>query len=106
MIVVVGRVSTDPEKRARLIEVAHRVASASRAEGGCVDYRVFEDTERPNQFVFVEEWEDEEALQQHFRTSHIAAFMQAILDTIVGPPDVRFHQIESTRDLSQVGATG
>jgi len=104
MIVVVGRVHTDPEKRAQLLEVAHKVASASREEGGCVDYRVFEDTEQPNNFVFVEEWKDEDALQQHFGTPHIAEFMQAILATIVAPPDVRFHEIASTRDLSQVGA--
>ncbi len=104
MIVVVGRAQTDPEKRAQLLEVAHKVASASRQEEGCVEYRVFEDTEQPNNFLFIEEWKDEDALQQHFATSHIAEFMQAILGTIVAPPDVRFHEIASTRDLSQVGA--
>ena len=104
MIVVVGRVSTDPEKRDQLVEVARRVASASNEEAGCISYRIFEDIERPNEFVFVEEWEGEEALQEHFRTSHIAEFMQAVPGVIAAPPDVRFHQIESTRDLSQVGA--
>ncbi len=105
MIVVVGRVTTDPSKRAQLIEVAQKVAAASREEAGCIDYRVFEDTEQPNRFVFVEEWQDEEALQQHFRTPHIAEFMGAITATITAPPDVRFHEIASTRDLSQVGAS-
>ncbi|HTY97723.1 MAG TPA: putative quinol monooxygenase [Solirubrobacteraceae bacterium] len=104
MIVVVGRVCTDAEKRAQMLEVAHKVATASREEEGCVDYRVFEDTEQPNNFVFVEEWKDEDALQQHFATPHIAEFMQAVMGTIVAPPDVRFHEIASTRDLSQVGA--
>ena len=105
MIVVVGRVITDPSKRAQLIEVAQKVAAASREEAGCIDYRVFEDTEQPNRFVFVEEWEGEEALQKHFRTSHIAEFMQAIQATITAPPDVKFHHVESTRDLSEVGGT-
>lgn len=105
MIVVVGRVSTDPAKRAQLIEVAQKVAAASREEAGCISYRVFEDTEQPNHFVFVEEWAGEDALQQHFRTPHIAEFMQAIPGTIVAPPDVKFHQIATTRDLSEVGAT-
>ena len=105
MIVVVGRVSTDPSKRAQLIEVAQKVAAASREEAGCISYRVFEDTEQPNHFVFVEEWEGKDALQQHFGTPHIAEFMQAIPGTIVAPPDVKFHQIATTRDLSEVGAT-
>lgn len=104
MIVVIGRVVTDAAKRAELIEVAQGVAAASREEAGCAGYRFYEDTERPDHFVFVEEWESEEALQRHFRTPHIAAFMKAIPATIVAAPDVTFHQVASSRDLSQVAA--
>jgi quinol monooxygenase YgiN len=104
MIVVVGRVVTDAVKRAQLLEVAHEVAAASRAEAGCISYRIYEDTERPNEFVFVEEWEGEGALQQHFGTPHIASFMRAIQATITAPPDVKFHAIAGTRDLSEVSA--
>jgi quinol monooxygenase YgiN len=60
--------------------------------------------EQPNDFLCVEEWEGEEALQQHFRTAHIAEFMQAIAATIVAAPDVKFHQIAGSRDLSEMGA--
>ena len=102
MIVVVGRVQSDPEKRDALIRIGQAVAKASREEPGCITYRVYEDTERPNEFVFVEEWESSEALQRHFATSHIAEFMQTITATLVAPPDVRFHTIESTMDLADV----
>jgi quinol monooxygenase YgiN len=104
MIVVVGRVKTDAEKRAALIEIAQTVAAASRAEQGCVSYRVYEDTELEGDFVFVEEWEDDAALERHFATPHIAAFMQAIPTAIVAQPDVRFHTIASSKDLSEVAA--
>ncbi len=63
MIVVVGRVRTDAQRRARLIEIGQRVAQASRAEPGCISYRLHEDTEVENDFVFVEEWQDDDALQ-------------------------------------------
>jgi quinol monooxygenase YgiN len=102
MIVVVGRVRTDDEKRERMLEVAQTVARASRAEAGCINYRVYEDTEEPNDFVFVEEWADDTALQAHFGTPHIAQFMGAITEAIVGPPDVNFHQIASSRSLADV----
>ncbi|HEX3511006.1 MAG TPA: putative quinol monooxygenase [Solirubrobacteraceae bacterium] len=104
MIVVVGRVRTDADKRAAMIEIGQTVARASRAEAGCIGYRLYEDTETPDDFVFVEEWQDDAALQEHFRTPHIAAFMASILDAIVGAPDVRFHEVASTRDLSNVTA--
>ena len=104
MIVVVGRVTSDGEKRDALIEVAQTVARASRAEAGCVSYRFYEDTELPNEFVFVEEWADQAALDRHFATDHISAFMRAIPATITSPPDVKFHTIESSLDLAQASA--
>ncbi len=104
MIVVVGRVTSDGEKRDALIEVAQAVARASRAEDGCVSYRFYEDTELGNEFVFVEEWADQQALDRHFATDHIAVFMRSIPATITSPPDVKFHTIASSVDLAQVSA--
>jgi quinol monooxygenase YgiN len=102
MIVVVGRVRTDAAKREALVRVGQAVAAASRAESGCISYRLYEDTEIENEFVFVEEWESNEVLQRHFATPHIREFMQAIPATIVAPPDVKFHTIASTMDLADV----
>jgi len=104
MIVVIGRVRTDASKRDELVRIGQAVAAASRAEAGCIGYRLYEDTEVENDFVFVEEWESMEVLQEHFSTPHVAEFMQAIPATIVAPPDVKFHTIESSMDLADVGA--
>ena len=41
MIVVVGRVQSDPEKRDALIRIGQAVAKASREEPGCISYRVY-----------------------------------------------------------------
>ena len=57
---------------------------------------------RAPEFVFVEEWEDSGALQQHFASSHVREFMQAIPATVTAPPDVKFHTIASTMDLADV----
>ena len=104
MIVVIGRVRTDGERRAELIRIGQRVAAASRQEPGCLGYQLCQDTEAEDSFVFVEEWESEQALQEHFATTHIAEFMASIRSTLVAPPEVTFHTIESSRDLSEVGA--
>jgi quinol monooxygenase YgiN len=104
MVVVVGRVQTDADKREALIRVGQTVAAASRQEPGCISYRLYEDTEIENEFVFVEEWESSEALQQHFATAHVGEFLEAIPGTLVAPPDVKFHTIASSMDLSEVTA--
>jgi len=102
MIVVVGRVRTDADKREALVRVGQDVAAASRAEAGCIGYRLYEDTETENHFLFVEEWESNEALQLHFATSHIRDFMRAIPATLVAPPEVKFHTVASSMDLADV----
>ena len=104
MIVVVGRVRTNADKRGRLLEVGQTVAAASRRETGCISYRLYEDSENENDFVFVEEWESGEALREHFGTPHIAQFMRDVPEALVAPPDVKFHTIESSQDLSDVSA--
>ena len=102
MIVVVGRVRTDAERRASLIELGQKVAAASRAEAGCISYRLYQDTESADELVFIEEWESREALERHFATAHIAAFMSGVGTALVAPPDVKFHDIASSRDLTNV----
>jgi quinol monooxygenase YgiN len=102
MIVVLGRVRTDRARREALLEVGQAVAAASRAEEGCISYRLYEDTEIPNEFVFVEEWKDEEALTRHFQTAHVRDFMRGIGAMILSPPDVKFHTVASSRDLADV----
>jgi quinol monooxygenase YgiN len=78
------------------------VAQASRAEAGCINYRLYEDTETANDFVFIEEWESEAALQAHFTTAHVAELMRTLPETVVAPPEVSFHTVERTRDLTTV----
>lgn len=102
MIVVIGRVRTDADRRDQLVRIGQAVAQASRAEPGCISYRLYEDSEIENDFVFVEEWESDEALRRHFATPHIAEFMTAIPTTIIAPPDVKFHTIGSSLDLADV----
>ena len=102
MIVVVGRVQTSQDRRDELIKLGQRVAQASRDEAGCIGYRLYENTEQANEFVVVEEWDSEEALQRHFATAHIAAFMAAFPATLSAQPDVQFHTIAETRTLADV----
>ncbi len=102
MIVVIGRVRTDADKRDALMQVGQAVAAASRTEVGGISYRLYEDTETENEFVFVEKWDGDEALKRHFATSHVREFLQAIPTTIIAAPDVKFHTIVSSTDLAEV----
>lgn len=105
MIVVVGRVTSDAERREQLVRVGQAVARASRDEKGCLGYRLYADTESEHDYVFIEEWESLEALRAHFATPHVAEFMQAIFGVIAGPPDVKFHEVAKTMTLEEASAS-
>lgn len=104
MIVVVGRIRTDDEKRAEFVRIGQALVTASRSEAGCISYRLCEDSEAENDFVFLEEWEDSDALERHFATPHIDEFMRTVPATLIAPPDVKFHTIASSKDLADMTA--
>ena len=99
VIIVTGRAHVPAEQRARFIEVATAMCASSREDDGCRGYRVHEDVEQPDHFVFVEEWADEEALQRHFAQPHTGAFMRDLAGLLTGPAEVVFHTTASARRL-------
>ena len=99
VIVVTGRAHVPAEHRARFVEVATEMCTRSRADDGCVGYRVYEDLEQPERYVFVEEWADEDALQRHFTQPHTRTFMRDLAGLLAGPADVVFHTTSSSRRL-------
>jgi quinol monooxygenase YgiN len=99
VIVVTGRAHVSPANRARFIEVATTMCSSSRGDDGCSGYRVYEDLEQPDHYVFVEEWADEDALQRYFTQPHTGAFMRDLGGLLDGPADIVFHTTASARRL-------
>jgi quinol monooxygenase YgiN len=99
VIVVTGRAHVPPQSRERFIEVATAMCASSREDEGCGGYRVYEDLEQPDHYVFVEEWADEDALQRHFAQPHTGSFMRDLGGLLSGPADVVFHTTASARRL-------
>ena len=99
MIVVTGRVHIPAERREEFAAVATEMCRASRSDDGCVGYRVYEDLEQPDRYVFIEEWRDEEALLSHFSQPHTGTFMGALVPMLAEPADALFHTVGATRRL-------
>ncbi len=102
MIVVVGRVRTDAARRADFVRCGEALVTASRGDRGCLAYGLHQATDDEDAFVFVEEWEDEEALREHFASPHIATFMRDVRGLLAAMPAVRFHTVEHSRDIAEM----
>ena len=99
MILVIGRVSCEPENRATLVGLLEQMQNDSRREDGCIRYGFFAAVEDPNSFVAVEEWVDREALDAHFQQSHLQEFSRGLLEVVSSQPEVAIHEIASTSDF-------
>ena len=78
MIIVVGNVQVKDGclPQALALSVEHVVRS--RSEPGCVSHNVSQDAQDPMRLLFVEEWEDQAALLQHFRVPESRAFAKQL----------------------------
>ena len=100
MVTVTLRLVARPATREELRRRVHEMLFApTRAEPGCITYRFYQDTENAAAFSFVEEWESWEALNDHFRSAHVSAFLAGLGELLAEPPVARFHEIASTRGL-------
>jgi quinol monooxygenase YgiN len=95
MIVVAGKVAIKPERRADAVRAALRMAEATRAESGCRTYEFYSALDDPNTVFIFEEWEDEDALADHFQTEHMAEFQQALPELLGGPVEIKRYVVES-----------
>ena len=97
MIVVIGRVSCEEDRRDDLVAALEEMQDASRQEDGCIRYGFFAAVEDPLSFVAVEEWRDRAALDAHFAQPHLQSFATRMLELVSGQPEVAIHEIAGTK---------
>ncbi len=54
-----------------------KLIQPTRNEEGCLQYDLYQDNEKPELFLFYENWESNDFLQKHMKSQHIKAYMKA-----------------------------
>ncbi|OLN21969.1 hypothetical protein BTO30_12275 [Domibacillus antri] len=78
MIIIHAFLKVDPTHRDDFLEQAKKVTVLSQAEEGNISYQCFEDPEQPNDFVFLEKWNDQAAVTYHEETAHFKTFVHNV----------------------------
>ena len=91
MIIVLANVQVAPNRMQEALALSRQHVARSRNEPGCLSHSVYEDKERENHLVFVEEWESEEALQRHFAVPESGAFVNALGAMAAVRPRIRLY---------------
>ena len=88
MIYVVATLTVKPEARAELIAAAKACIKETRKESGNIAYDMHESITDPAKMVFVEQWENAEALAPHRSAEHMKTFGRVAVQCFAAPPKI------------------
>ncbi len=79
------------------IEVVKRellkMITPTRAEEGCLEYRLHQDIDTPNLFIFYENWADAASLERHLDSEHFRSYAAAVGDLLIDKVVSRMDEI-------------
>jgi quinol monooxygenase YgiN len=88
LIYVVATLTIKPEMRAELIAAAKACIAETRKEAGNIAYDLHESVTDPTKLVFVEQWDNAEALGPHGKADHMKAFGRVAVNCLAAPPKI------------------
>lgn len=59
-----------------------KLIAPTRAEKGCLEYRLHQDNDKPNVFTFYENWESRACLDSHMNSDHFRNYVVAVGDML------------------------
>jgi quinol monooxygenase YgiN len=86
---VVAHLRAAAGKEAALQAALTAMVKPTRRENGCMRYDLDLNTGDPTDFVFVEEWATDSALEKHLKSAHVETCTAAIKTLLASPPDIR-----------------
>jgi quinol monooxygenase YgiN len=97
MLLIVGTVRLPAHNMEAARPVMKRMADASRLEEGCVEYVYAEDVFDPGLIHVKEMWVDQNALDRHFASTHIAEWRAAWPSLGIGDRNLRIYDVGEPR---------
>lgn len=99
MVVVSGEIKIQADQSETASELMRWVMTETTQEAGCISYRFTSDLEHAGVFHVFEEWESDEALAAHGKSSHMAGFREKLKDMLAGAPSLTKYDISNSGPL-------
>jgi quinol monooxygenase YgiN len=103
MVLFRVRLRIRPELRDSVVKSVCRLMESTRGTKGCLDCNTYRDIEDEDTILYVEQWANQEELDEHLRTRNLKVLLAAV-DLAVSPPDVRFDTICGTKGMDVIAA--
>ncbi|MDG4987103.1 antibiotic biosynthesis monooxygenase [Lactococcus lactis] len=74
MIIVNAKFYIKEDKKSQFLKEIEGLISASKKDEGCLEYSLYESTNNQLEFVMIENWESQEAIEKHNTNPLLLAF--------------------------------
>jgi len=99
VLIVAVRAIIEPEAIDKVRAALSTMEEQSRDEAGCLDYAFSLEISDSSRLRVFERWESMEALETHFATPHMAAFMQALGSLSPKDLQIKCYEIAGERQM-------
>lgn len=86
---VVARIVAKPGKEDALKAILLEVVVTTRGETGCRRYELLQSSGEPTEFLTLEEWADEAAIDAHLASAHVQRALTQAQELLAAAPDIR-----------------
>ena len=92
--------------RDRLLPIMVGLLEPTRREQGCLRYDLMQSRTDPEAFVFIEEWEDEAALQSHLSEPDVQRAFRDVQPFVTEPPALTRYQAVGPESFEHAASIG
>ncbi|GAA6237630.1 putative quinol monooxygenase [Apilactobacillus micheneri] len=82
------RLTIDPNKRAEYLSFIDDLVNKSLKDKGNLSYAHYQDVNDENQYLILEHWESQAALDAHSKTDHLINFQNHIGEYVTKKPEI------------------
>lgn len=102
---LVVSVNVKPHRQGEFFDLLKDLVKSSKKDEGCLSYNIYQDIEKPSNYLFHEVWANKEALAAHQKSPHFKYFSAKKDSMILGGMKVdRFERSEARMPKSSEGS--
>ena len=93
MLIIAGSITTEDGGRDAFLTAVAPMVVATHTEPGCREYVFSPDPDDANRILLFELWDDQEALDAHFASDHMAEFQTQMADVAIAGREIKKYTI-------------
>ena len=89
---VVAKNQVKPEKIQEFMDLCKTLIEASLKDEGCIDYGLYGELEKSGILTFLEEWKDENSLNEHLNSRHFKETFPLLSECVEKETEVNIYR--------------